>query len=77
MTAREELLTDIEAFIAKHELRPTHFGLQALNDPAFVFRLRQGKSVRSDTIDRLREFMRDYRPPKRRPQRGNEGAVAA
>jgi len=76
MTAREQLISEIEAFLERHQMYPTTFGRLAANDTALVSRLRNGASVRLDTADRLRKFMADYRPPKpRRATMGN--AVAA
>ncbi len=65
MSEREKLLTEIEDFIARHEMRPTHFGRLAVNDTAFVRDLRDGRSVRLDMVDRLREFMRGYGPSQK------------
>lgn len=58
----EELLDEIEAFLIRWEMNPTDFGLQAKNDGALVFRLRQGKDVYSKTATELRRFMEAYRP---------------
>lgn len=76
MTAREQLLSEIEAFLVKQDMRPTMFGRLASNDTALVSRLRAGANVRLDTADNLRAFMSSYRPVSRRPQRGNDRAVA-
>lgn len=67
----EELLTEIDAFLALHNMTERDFGLQALKDHKLVPELR-GDLVRSKsgeprspslrTVDRVREFMRDYQP---------------
>ena len=76
MTARETLLAEIEAFLERHDLRPTTFGRLASNDTALVSRIRNGANVRLDTADALRLFMQCYKPPKPRRARGNDLAAA-
>lgn len=74
MSTRENLLAEIEAFIASHDLSPYSFGKQALNDPGFMERMRHGRDPRLGTVDRVRKFMREY---KARPsQRLLTGAAA-
>lgn len=69
MSAQEDLLRDIEKFIAKHRMPETVFGAKAMNDTALVAKLRKGRSVRLVTAERLRAFIRDYRPDgKPRPR---------
>lgn len=57
MTLREKLLTDIEAFRERHNMTVTGFGIEALNDPAFLGRFRAGHGLYIDTADKLRAFM--------------------
>lgn len=58
MGTTEALLTDIEAYLVRTGMNATQFGLQALNDPRFVFDLRAGeRSPQAKTIDRVRDFM--------------------
>lgn len=76
-TARDTLLNEVEAFLAKHSMAPATFGKLAVGDPAFVLRLRQGRNPRIDTAESVRQFIRDYRPPtKRRPRAAHERAAA-
>jgi hypothetical protein len=65
MSTRDTLLAEIEAFLARHRMPETTFGKICLNDTAFVSRFRSGSDVRSRTADKLRQFMRDYKAPKR------------
>lgn len=58
-----QLLKDIEMFMAVRGMNATQFGKQALNNPAFVFRLRQGMDIRSSTAQRVRNFMLAYDEP--------------
>ena len=66
-TERDRLLSEIEAFLHAKGLAASAFGRLAANDTALVMRLRDGSDVTTRTVDRLRQFMRDYRPEK--PQR--------
>ena len=76
MTAREQLLADIEAFLVEHDMPASTFGRLAANDTALVHRLRKGTDVRLHTADSLRLFMKAYKPPKRRVRAGNDRAAA-
>lgn len=69
MTDREKLLHDIEHFIKSAEMTPTRFGVLAMNDRALLHRLRSGGDVRTETARRLREFMKDWKPPSNPKQR--------
>ncbi len=59
---REELLAEIEAFLAKQKMAPAKFGQKAVGDMGFVLRLRAGRDIRIGTADRARKFMRSYKP---------------
>ncbi|MFZ4072103.1 MAG: hypothetical protein ACOYJ6_18660, partial [Caulobacterales bacterium] len=74
MSSKDQLLHEIEAFIARHQIPASVFGLAAVSDRGFVGRLRRGGDVRLDTADRVREFMSAYVPQKKR---GHSGAVSA
>ena len=65
ITAREQLLMEIERFLKKTRLPQTKFGQLAANDMSLIKRLRDGHDVRTATADRLREFMREYRDENR------------
>jgi hypothetical protein len=59
----ENLLDDIETFLKARGMAPTTFGQKALNDPAFVFRLRASNGQRDmkvSTIQKVRNFMLTY-----------------
>lgn len=62
MTLSDELLRDIRAFMAAHDMSPTAFGIAAVNDGHFVRDLEAGTDIRASRVDRVRQFMRDYRP---------------
>lgn len=69
MSDPKKLLTEIEAFIVKHGLNPTQFGVLAKNDSALVFRLREGGDVYTKTATELRRFMETYGRPLAEPTR--------
>ena len=70
MDARQELLSEIDGFLAQHRMAPTTFGLKALKDGKFVGRLREGGNLTIRTIERARQFMREYEPtPTAEPER--------
>jgi hypothetical protein len=58
------LLTDIEAFLDAHSIKPTRFGDDALGDRHFVRQLRGGRRVWPETEAKVRRFMAIYRPPQ-------------
>jgi homoserine dehydrogenase len=57
----DELLAEIETFLAETSMTPTAFGREALRDPVFVFKLRDGREPRRDTRQRARQAMRRLR----------------
>lgn len=69
---RDELLEEIEAFLAKHDMAPAKLGSLALNDPAFVLRLKGDRDIRIGTADRIREYMRNYKPKRDKAKRGTK-----
>lgn len=61
MSEKEALLKSIEKFILANRMPETTFGIRAMSDPSFIAKLRKGRSVRIDTAEKLRGFMRDYK----------------
>jgi len=64
-TARAQLLAEIEAFIAKHDIRASYFGRDVAGDFSLLNRLRRGGDVRLETADKIRRYMADYKPQPR------------
>jgi hypothetical protein len=56
------LLSDIEAFLATHNMAPSRFGQDALSDRHFVRNLREGRRVWPETEQKARRFMATYNP---------------
>ena len=53
----QSIISEVEAFLAKTRMKETTFGKKAVNDGKAVRRLRSGKRMWPETIDKLREFM--------------------
>lgn len=66
----DDILPEIERFCAKHHLRESRFGRDAVNDTSFVPGLREGREPRRGTVAKVRNFMATYRPTAK-------GSVAA
>lgn len=60
----DQLLKKIEAFMRRHDLEPTGFGVGATNDSGLVFDLHKGRKLRRKTIRKITKFMDEYQPPK-------------
>lgn len=71
MSIRDELLRDIERYLDRTGMDHTRLGKLALNDPAFVSRLRAGADVRTRTVERIRNFIRSNRRPLAARRRGD------
>ncbi len=54
------LLTEIEAFCAAHNIKTSRFSQLAMNDKAFVIKLRAGRRTWPETEAKVRDFMREY-----------------
>ncbi len=65
-TLAETVLEDVEAFMLTHGIAPTTFGKMVMNDGHLVFELRRKCNVTIGKLDRVRQFMHDYRPTQRK-----------
>ena len=55
------LIRKIEVFLRRTGMPATKFGRMATTDPRFVLDLRNGRSPREATEQRVEHFMSDYR----------------
>lgn len=55
------LIRKIEVFLRRTRMPPTKFGRLATSDPRFVLDLRNGRSPRPETEERVEHFMNTYR----------------
>lgn len=58
---------EVEAFLTMSGLAASTFGREALGDPAFVRRLREGSATRPAQVDRVREYIAAWSPPAPSP----------
>ena len=68
-TLAETILEDVEAFMITHDVAPTTFGKLTINDGHLVFDLRRKRNVTIGKLDRVRQFMHDYRPTQRKTRK--------
>ena len=54
------LIREIEGFLRKTGMPSTKFGRLAAHDPRFVGDLRNGRTPRADTAERVEHFMNIY-----------------
>lgn len=73
---RTTLLTEINEFLSEHALSETAFGVMAVNDGHLIRDLRARVDFRASRIDRVRNFMANYRPLGRRQKKGENSAAA-
>ncbi len=48
----------IDAFLAKSGMSPTTFGQLILNDTSLYTRIKRGRPISTDTVDRIEDLMR-------------------
>jgi len=53
----DQFKEEIDAYLAKTGMSKSAFGIAAISDNRFVFRLEEGADVKASTIDAVREFM--------------------
>ena len=54
------LIRKIEVFLRRTGMHPTTFGRRAVRDPRFVFDLRNGRTPRTGTEQRIEHFMNEH-----------------
>ena len=74
--SQSQFLAEVEAFLAKNEMKPTVLGRSALNDGKFVFDLRRGRACSLNTVDRVRRFMAEHEARELRFDFGEDGEPA-
>jgi len=57
MDTQEQLLIEIDAFLARTGMKESMFGYKAVNDGKLVPYLRQGRSITLRRFDQIRAFM--------------------
>jgi hypothetical protein len=59
-----DLIHDIEAFLGRHAMSQSQFGLLALNDKPFVSQIKAGRRVWPETAARVRAWIAKYEAEK-------------
>lgn len=54
---RDELLSEINIFLNKTEMKPTAFGKAAVGDGSFVHNLKRGLDIRMSTYAKVKNFI--------------------
>lgn len=62
MSEIDEILREIDAYIAACGMAPSTFGRQAVNDGKLVRRLRDGGNITLTVASRIRAYMADHPP---------------
>ncbi|MEX6725238.1 hypothetical protein [Parapedomonas caeni] len=53
----QKLLMHVERVILDHNIAPSRFGRDALNDPRLVFDLRRGRRIKSQNRRKISQFI--------------------
>jgi hypothetical protein len=56
----EDLLSEIDGFLAQTGIAPSIFGRDAVGDPNLLRNLRAGRELRSATAKRVRDFITSH-----------------
>lgn len=62
-TITQKFRDQVESYLEAAKTDPTTFGKAVMNDPSFVFDLRNGRSPSSRTMDRVIEWIAANPPP--------------
>jgi hypothetical protein len=65
----DQILSLITEFCRQANMAETTFGRRAVNDGKLVHRLREGKRITIDTLDRIQAFIAASMPGWPRPRR--------
>lgn len=76
-STREQLLDEIDAFLSRSGMNVSDFGQAVMGDRSFVQRLRRGRKVQADSVDKIRLWLSLHGAPRPRPRRRqtNEAVV--
>ena len=56
---REQILKDIDAFVARKGISARTLSVLATGDSGFISRLRSGKNVTLDKLERVQQYMHE------------------
>lgn len=74
---RTELLASIDAFLERHEMKPTRFGREATGEPQLIDSIRnKGRSPSLDVLNKMADLMRRYDAAKAAASTGQIGEMS-
>jgi hypothetical protein len=53
----DQILSHIDAFLERHDMKPSRFGRDAIGEASLISTMREGRQPSLDTLRRLKEFM--------------------
>lgn len=56
--SHEQVIDQIDAFLARHDMAPTRFGREATGEPQLIDSIRRGRSPSLKVLERVAEFMK-------------------
>lgn len=56
-----DIIRKIDAFLERHRMEPTAFGLSAAKDGHLYFDIKEGRKLRRKTAGRIEDFMKAYK----------------
>lgn len=62
MIMHPDLLAEAEAYCEARDVKPTIFGLEAINDANLLRDLRAGRELRRSTVAKVRAYMASGKP---------------
>lgn len=74
-STREQLILEIETYLARTGMSQTEFGLEVMSDGSFVTNLRKGADPKASTIDRVRNWIANH-PLARRTRKAEARSAA-
>ena len=60
VSIRDVFLNEVEDFQARHKMSDYKFSMLAMDDKAFLTRVKQGRDVQTRTIDKCLLFIKQY-----------------
>ena len=69
----DQILAQITEFCRRADMAESTFGRRTVNDGKLVARLREGKRITTDTLDRIQAYIAASTPGGLPPVRGLEG----
>ena len=77
MGIHDTLIADIEAFLLRHGMNQTQFGIASLGNPHILRRLRDGHGLSTTRADKLYSWMREYDRGNGRRRKANHPSLVA